>query len=118
MCFVFQVQPGRFSPGSEVTVCLGKEWHRFPTSFFLPDKDWNAKFLRSEFRGQLPQPYIEPEEGGLKEATRAVRESFNDLNKQEENRCVSREYFKNLKILISMEWFKMKDDVQVMLEIA
>ncbi len=41
-----------------INVCVGKEWHRFPNSFFLPGDDWQLKYLRSEFRGQLPQPYL------------------------------------------------------------
>ena len=42
------------------------------------------KFLRSDFRGQLPQPYIETGSGGsMKESTRAVRDTFNDLNRSD-----------------------------------
>lgn len=26
------------SPDKSVNVCVGKEWYRFPNSFFLPDK--------------------------------------------------------------------------------
>ncbi|CAG7979491.1 unnamed protein product [Penicillium salamii] len=35
------------------TVCFGKEWYRFPSSYFLPH-DMRARFIRSEFRGLLP----------------------------------------------------------------
>lgn len=35
------------------SVCFGKEWYRFPSSYFLPH-DMRAKFIRSEFRGLLP----------------------------------------------------------------
>jgi len=66
-----------------VNVCIGKEWHRFPNSFFLPD-NWNLKFVKSEFRGQLPQPY-EAED----DATKLVRTTFNDQNREEMNRYVS-----------------------------
>ncbi len=59
----------------------GKEWHRFPTSFFLPGDDWELKYLRSEFRGQLPQPFLTGED-----ATKEIRDTFNDLNKEEANR--------------------------------
>ena len=38
-------------PGT--TVCLGKEWYRFPSSFNLPH-DVHAKFIKSEFSGLLP----------------------------------------------------------------
>ena len=40
------------------SVCLGKEWHRFPSSFFLPD-GVRARFVRSEFRGLLPGAFRE-----------------------------------------------------------
>lgn len=35
------------------TVCLGKEWYRFPSHYLLPDH-FQARFIRSEFRGLLP----------------------------------------------------------------
>ncbi|KAI0484839.1 Alg9-like mannosyltransferase [Xylariaceae sp. FL0804] len=35
------------------TVCFGKEWYRFPSSYFLP-RGMHPKFIRSEFRGLLP----------------------------------------------------------------
>lgn len=25
-------------PSDAINVCVGKEWHRYPSSFFLPDK--------------------------------------------------------------------------------
>ncbi|KAJ3340443.1 mannosyltransferase [Gonapodya sp. JEL0774] len=37
-----------------LTVCVGKEWHRFPSHYFLPHGARLA-FLRSEFRGLLPK---------------------------------------------------------------
>ncbi|XP_070296159.1 alpha-1,2-mannosyltransferase ALG9-like isoform X1 [Salvelinus sp. IW2-2015] len=42
--------------GRPVSVCVGKEWYRFPSSFLLPN-NWQLQFIQSEFRGQLPQPY-------------------------------------------------------------
>ena len=80
-------------------VCVGKEWHRykiviffpwilsfqlflrFPSSFFLPSPDWEFKYLRSEFRGQLPQPFLKEDPEDPYKATSAVREGFNDENK-------------------------------------
>ena len=43
------------------------------------------RFLRSEFRGQLPQPYLR----GREDATSAMRDGFNDLNREEEDRYLS-----------------------------
>ncbi|CAO3634479.1 unnamed protein product [Mucor hiemalis] len=39
-------------------VCIGKEWHRFPSQFFLPS-DTRIQFLKSNFNGQLPQTFQE-----------------------------------------------------------
>lgn len=36
-------------------VCVGKEWHRFQSSFFFPSNNFKLAFLKSEFRGQLPK---------------------------------------------------------------
>lgn len=82
-------------------LCVGKEWYRFPSSFFLPD--WVARnvtdeitnrwtesigfvelsFLKSGFTGQLPQAF------DRSEGTRAYQPHFNDLNLEETSRYVS-----------------------------
>lgn len=65
-----------------LNVCVGKEWHRFPNSFFLPDsKHWKLRFIQSEFRGQLPKPYLEGAD-----ATRVIPNEMNDVNKEEPSR--------------------------------
>jgi alpha-1,2-mannosyltransferase len=66
-----------------VNICLGKEWHRFPSHFFLPSSSWNVKFIKSEFKGQLPQPYLEDPDG-----TKVSRPNFNDQNLEEPSRYV------------------------------
>jgi alpha-1,2-mannosyltransferase len=43
-------------------VCFGKEWYRFPSSYFLP-RDMHAKFIRSEFHGLLPGEFSEARTG-------------------------------------------------------
>ena len=43
------------------------------------------RFLRSEFRGQLPQPFLRERE----DATRARRDNFNDANREEEDRYLA-----------------------------
>ncbi|XP_059818435.1 alpha-1,2-mannosyltransferase ALG9-like, partial [Hypanus sabinus] len=60
--------------GRPVNVCVGKEWHRFPGSFLLPD-NWQLQFVASEFRGQLPKPFAK----GPK-ATRIHPTDMNDQN--------------------------------------
>lgn len=68
-----------------VNVCVGKEWYRFPSSFFLPStQHWRLQFIESEFRGQLPQPYSQ--ESG---ATRIIPENMNDLNLEEPSRYIN-----------------------------
>lgn len=71
-----------FPPGP-VNVCTGKEWYRFPSSFFLPNNDWHLRFLRSEFKGQLPAPYPLDQPGGAENATKVRSRHFNDQNREE-----------------------------------
>jgi len=63
-------------------VCVGGDWHRFPSSFFLP-KGSNLAFLPSDFKGQLPQPFTP---GGV-----AVEplQPFNDENREEISRYIA-----------------------------
>ncbi|XP_061754525.1 alpha-1,2-mannosyltransferase ALG9 isoform X1 [Nerophis ophidion] len=65
-----------------VSVCVGKEWHRFPSSFLLPH-NWQLHFIQSEFKGQLPQPYAS---GPL--ATQIIPANMNDQNLEEPSRYV------------------------------
>ncbi|XP_050419689.1 alpha-1,2-mannosyltransferase ALG9 [Adelges cooleyi] len=64
-------------PKSDViNVCVGKEWHRYPSSFFLPDYRWKMHFIRSEFRGLLPGRFHN-------DSMSKVKENYNDQNKEE-----------------------------------
>ncbi|KAK8768491.1 hypothetical protein V5799_015043 [Amblyomma americanum] len=65
------------------TLCVGKEWYRFPSSFFLP-QNWELAFIESEFRGQLPKPYA----SGAN-ATRIIPTDMNDANREEQSRYVN-----------------------------
>lgn len=69
---------------SDLNVCVGKEWYRFPSSFYLPSPKWHLRFIRSDFRGQLPQLY-----SGHSNATWAVPDNMNDMNLEESSRYVS-----------------------------
>ena len=40
------------------SVCLGKEWYRFPSSYFLSSK-MRARFIKSDFSGLLPGQFSE-----------------------------------------------------------
>ncbi|XP_015238314.1 PREDICTED: alpha-1,2-mannosyltransferase ALG9 [Cyprinodon variegatus] len=68
--------------GIPVSVCVGKEWYRFPSSFLLPH-NWQLNFIQSEFKGQLPQPYAS---GPL--ATQIIPANMNDQNLEEPSRYV------------------------------
>lgn len=70
---------------------MGKEWYRFPSHFFLPSDNWRVKFVKSEFKGQLPQMYADDVD-----ATKLERSNFNDLNQEETDRYV-KVRFLNLK---------------------
>ncbi|KAK6735534.1 hypothetical protein RB195_018628 [Necator americanus] len=75
-------------------VCVGKEWYRFPSSFFLPQTAVDARsrkrgihlfFLKSEFSGLLPKYYPQ---GKLPFITRRIPTEMNDLNREEMSRYV------------------------------
>lgn len=76
-------QPDKF-----INVCYGKEWYRYPSSFLLPSSSrYRMRFIRSEFRGQLPKLYEgRPGKKGLE--TRIIYEDFNDMNKEETSRYI------------------------------
>lgn len=63
---------------AQVNVCLGKDWHRYPGSFFLPNNNWHVRFIKSEFDGMLPTSYSEGDN-----ATTTIHEYFNDKNQEE-----------------------------------
>lgn len=71
------------------SVCFGKEWYRFPSSFFLP-VDMRAKFIRSEFRGLLPGEF--PDAAGfqgLVHGTSQIPTGMNDRNEEDPSKYVS-----------------------------
>lgn len=72
-----------------INVCYGKEWYRYPSSFFLPNsKRFRMRFVKSSFSGQLPKLF-EPNEPGFKGMkTRIIYEDFNDMNKEETSRYI------------------------------
>jgi len=73
-------------------LCLGKEWHRFPGNYLVPD-GVSVEFIKSEFRGLLPGHFTNaPVEVSptwwLQPGTRIVPEHQNDLNEEEPSRYV------------------------------
>ncbi|XP_001599180.2 alpha-1,2-mannosyltransferase ALG9 [Nasonia vitripennis] len=72
---------GHLPKDVNINFCVGKEWHRFPSSFFFPSNNWQLQYLKSEFKGQLPQAFLNHEN-----ATSIVQPNFNDLNAEEPSR--------------------------------
>jgi alpha-1,2-mannosyltransferase len=72
------------------TVCLGKEWYRFPSSYFLP-KGVKAKFIKSAFTGLLPGEFSMAKTGfGLFPGTWLIPVGMNDNNTEDPGKYVSK----------------------------
>ncbi|EKM84086.1 hypothetical protein AGABI1DRAFT_67279 [Agaricus bisporus var. burnettii JB137-S8] len=76
----------------DLTLCLGKEWHRFPSHFLVPT-GIRVNFIKSDFDGQLPRHFEEANfSAGAswwpRPATRYVPNDVNDLNKEVLSRYV------------------------------
>lgn len=77
-----------------INVCVSKEWHRFPSSFFIPEdltintmrQKWRLSFLESDFKGQLPGKFNESL--SLPACTRFIDLSFNDENNEVPERYI------------------------------
>ncbi|KAF9890314.1 mannosyltransferase [Aspergillus nanangensis] len=70
------------------SVCFGKEWYRFPSSFFLPN-GMRARFIRSEFRGLLPGEFPNaPDYQTLLEGTSRIPAGMNDRNQEDPGKYV------------------------------
>jgi alpha-1,2-mannosyltransferase len=69
----FSIPPGQ----KHVNVCVGKDWYRFPSSFFLPTKQFRVRFLKSEFKGILPAYYAD-----TANSTQLIHPYFNDMNQE------------------------------------
>ncbi|KAG0649148.1 Dol-P-Man:Man(8) c(2)-PP-Dol alpha-1 [Hyphodiscus hymeniophilus] len=68
------------------SVCFGKEWYRFPSSYHLPN-DMRAKFVKSEFDGLLPGEFSEAKTGFWAGAW-LVPPGMNDLNQEDMGKYV------------------------------
>jgi alpha-1,2-mannosyltransferase len=70
------------------SVCFGKEWYRFPSSYFLPH-DMRAKFIRSEFKGLLPGEFPDaPSPFRRMEGASKIPSGMNDLNIEDPSKYV------------------------------
>ncbi|KAF2147215.1 glycosyltransferase family 22 protein [Aplosporella prunicola CBS 121167] len=74
-------EPGVARAGDNV--CLGKEWYRFPSSYFLPG-GVRAKFVKSAFTGLLPGEFSEASSGfGFFPGAWLTPSGMNDENKED-----------------------------------
>ena len=70
-----------------LTLCVGKEWYRFPGHFLVPD-GVRVDFIKSEFNGMLPRHFDEQAHDWPRRGTREVPEDLNDLNKEDSRHYV------------------------------
>ena len=63
------------APAGTTVVCMGDEWHRFPSSFYLPGQQYRVGFVETGFKGLLPLPF-DQRAGG----TRYMPPALNDRN--------------------------------------
>ncbi|KAK9369889.1 Alg9-like mannosyltransferase family-domain-containing protein [Lipomyces kononenkoae] len=65
---------------SLLNVCVGREWYRFPSSYFLP-ANMRLKFIKSDFNGMLPTQFAE----GVSwyEGASLIPEGLNNENREE-----------------------------------
>ncbi|KAJ1980212.1 mannosyltransferase [Dimargaris xerosporica] len=92
------------SPLQAPTLCVGKEWYRFPSHYFVP-LPYRVGFIPSSFHGQLPKYFAEPIElppnrtndtqlplwAWPPQGTFLRPTGFNDMNQEEPDRYVSRQ---------------------------
>lgn len=71
------------APAGAITVCMGEEWYRFPSHFFMPGRHSRLRFYREGFHGLLPKPFVEDGMG-----TRFSPPGMNMLNKEDPNQYV------------------------------
>lgn len=70
-------------------VCLGKEWYRFPSTYFLPTQV-RAKFIKSDFSGLLPGEFSEANVGfGFFPGAWLIPSGMNDENREDPGKYVS-----------------------------
>ncbi|RZC89683.1 hypothetical protein C5167_036295 [Papaver somniferum] len=72
--------------GNSSVLCVGSEWHRYPSSFFIPDYVSEVRWIDDGFRGLLPHPFNSSLGG-----TAASPPYFNNKNKASD-----KQYLKDL----------------------
>ena len=68
-------------------LCLGKEWYRFPSSYFLPE-GLKPKFVKSAFSGLLPGQFVEGKSSWDRPGMWTVPNDMNDENREDLSKYV------------------------------
>uniref|UniRef100_A0A060SXF9 Mannosyltransferase n=1 Tax=Blastobotrys adeninivorans TaxID=409370 RepID=A0A060SXF9_BLAAD len=79
------------SPNVSGNVCVGREWYRFPSSYFLNDNT-RIQFIKSGFSGLLPGEFEEatPSEWWWnRQGTRVIPKGMNNKNQEDPSKYVS-----------------------------
>ncbi|KAK1233678.1 mannosyltransferase [Marasmius sp. AFHP31] len=76
----------------DLTLCVGKEWYRFPGHYLVPN-GVNVEFIQHDFHGLLPGHFPEQSKAPKsnwwwRPQTRVQPEGLNDLNKEEPSHYV------------------------------
>lgn len=80
------------NPDKKVMMCLGGEWYKFNSHYFLPE-NVRISFVKDNFGGQLPQYFAEREDMGFMQGTSSdPLHPMNDLNKEEVSRYIPLAY--------------------------
>ncbi|WCJ32258.1 Alpha-1 2-mannosyltransferase ALG9 [Euphorbia peplus] len=77
---VYKILEHHDDAGTGSKLCVGSEWHRFPSSFFVPDYISDVHWIDDGFRGLLPFPFNATLGG-----TAAAPPYFNNKNKAAED---------------------------------
>ncbi|KAJ1679218.1 mannosyltransferase, partial [Spiromyces aspiralis] len=95
-----------------VNVCVGKDWHWFPSHYHLPNNHY-LRFLPSGFMGQLPADFVPVSDKydtgarTLCDSTSREVEDINDLNRE-----VPARYWKesDCQYIVDIDWTSRSDD--------
>ncbi|KAL0001434.1 hypothetical protein SO802_015215 [Lithocarpus litseifolius] len=73
---VYKLLEHHYDAGTGSVLCVGSEWHRFPSSFLVPDYVGEVRWIDDGFQGLLPFPFNSTLGG-----TAAAPPYFNNKNK-------------------------------------
>lgn len=62
----------------DLTLCYGKEWHRFPGSYLVPE-GVKVEFVKSEFNGLLPRHFETDDRKALEQVESAMKQGQEDV---------------------------------------